>query len=70
MKIYDFTVRKKYYERVVFALTLDKKRLTERIVIGETGQVRRSLEHGDGDVYYDAIFGNYSVAFVTAPQKD
>ena len=53
MKIYDFTVRKKYYERVVFALALDKKRLTERIIIGETGQVRRSLEHGDGDVYYD-----------------
>jgi len=39
--------------RVVFALTLDKKRMTERIVIGKTHEARRRLEHNEGDVYYD-----------------
>ena len=39
--------------RVVFALTLDKKRLTERVVIGRAEEARCRLENGGGEVYYD-----------------
>ena len=53
MKIYDFTKKKTEYGRVVFALTLDKKRMTERIVIGMANEVKRRLEYDEGDVYYD-----------------
>ena len=53
MKIYDFTSRTSEYGRVVFALTLDRQRLKERIVIGNLDEVRHHLQHGDGDVYYD-----------------
>lgn len=50
---YDFTKREPGFGRIVFALCIDRKKLTERIVIGETGEVRLRLEHGIGDVYYD-----------------
>jgi len=50
---YDFTSREREFGRVVFALTLDKKRMAERVVIGRTEDVRRRLEKGEGDVYYD-----------------
>ena len=50
---YDFTRREREFGRVVFALTLDKKRMTERIVIGRSDEVRMRLESGGGDVYYD-----------------
>jgi hypothetical protein len=55
MRIYDFTSRKREMGRVVFALTLDKKRMTERISIGRADDVRRRLEYGeDGyDIYFD-----------------
>lgn len=51
---YDFTSRNRDFGRVVFALTLDKKRMTERIIIGKTDDARMRLENGNGDVYYDA----------------
>ena len=50
---YDFTSRKKENGRIVFTLTLDKKRLTERIVIAKMDEARRRLEHNDVEVYYD-----------------
>ncbi len=50
---YDFTKRDRGFGKIVFALTLDRKKLTERIVIGETTETRRRLEDGAGDVYYD-----------------
>jgi len=55
MKIYDFTNRKREFGRVVFSLTLDKKRMTERVIIGTADEVRQCLEYGrgEGDVYYD-----------------
>jgi hypothetical protein len=37
----------------VFALTLDRKKLTERIIIARPGEARPRLELGAGDVYYD-----------------
>lgn len=50
---YDFTSKEREMGRVVFALTLDRKKLTERIVIGRTDEARRQLERGDGEVYLD-----------------
>jgi hypothetical protein len=51
---YDFTSREREFGRVVFALTLDKKRLAERIVIGRGGDARMRMENGGGEVFYDA----------------
>jgi len=50
---YDFTSKQRDFGRVVFALTLDRKRMTERVVIGRTDEARRCLEQGAGDVCYD-----------------
>ena len=51
--IYDFTKRERGFGKTVFALILDRKKMTERIVIGETNETRRHLEHGAGEVYFD-----------------
>lgn len=50
---YDFTSREREMGRVVMALTLDRKKMTERIVIARSDEARLLLEHGVGDVYYD-----------------
>jgi len=50
---YDFTSRVRGFGRVVLALTLDRKRMAERVVVGKGDEVRRCLEGGDGDVCYD-----------------
>lgn len=50
---YDFTRREASFGRKVFVLTLDRKAMTERIIIGETEEARRRLEYGEGDVFYD-----------------
>jgi len=55
LKIYDFTSKGREFGRVVFALTLDRKRLKERVVIGKVDEVRRLLNNGDGEVYYDDV---------------
>ena len=53
MKSYDFTNKERELGKVVFALTLDKKKLAERIIIGKTEEVRRFLNGGDGDILYE-----------------
>lgn len=50
---YDFTRREAQFERTVFVLTLNRKAMTERIVIGEAGEARRRLERSTGEVFYD-----------------
>jgi len=50
---YDFTSREREFGRVVFALALDIKRMTERVVIGKAEEAQRRLDGRDGDVYYD-----------------
>ncbi len=50
---YDFTSRTRGLGRVVFALTLDRKRMTERIVIGRIDEARLRFEYGTGGVFYD-----------------
>ena len=52
---YDFTSRVRDFGRVVFVLTLDRKRMTERVVIGRTDEARLRLKGIGSDVYYDAL---------------
>jgi hypothetical protein len=52
---YDFTSRERDFGRVVFALSLNKKRMTERIVIGRSDKVRLRLDGGGGDIFYDEV---------------
>ena len=72
MKSYDFTSKERSHGRVVFALTLDKKKLTERIIIGKIDDMRRLLNGGDGEVYYDEIrpLGSLLLAFESDPNGD
>jgi hypothetical protein len=37
----------------MFVLSLDKTKMTERIVIGEASEALRQLECGNGEVYYN-----------------
>jgi len=62
---YDFTSRERDFGRLVLSLTLDRKRLTERVVIGRTEEVRRCLNGGDGDIFYDQTcpLGSLLVSF-------
>lgn len=53
MMDYDFGKRERGLHKIVFALALDRKKMTERIVIGEMSETRRHLEDGTGNVYYD-----------------
>lgn len=39
----------------MFALALDREKMTERIVIAESQEARRRLEQGTGEVYYDQL---------------
>jgi hypothetical protein len=50
---YDFNGRERGFGRIVFALTLDRKKLTERIVVARSDEARLRLEKGAGDVFYD-----------------
>jgi hypothetical protein len=50
---YDFLKQERSFGKIVFALTLDRKKMTERIVIGETNETRRQLEDGTGNIFYD-----------------
>jgi hypothetical protein len=53
LKSYDFTSKEREFGRVVFAITLNRKRMTERIIIGRAEEVRRVLNGGDGEIFYD-----------------
>ncbi len=68
---YDFAKRERGLGRIVFAIFLDKKKLTERIVIGETGEVRLRLERGAGKVYYDRTrpLGQWLIDFEADPDR-
>jgi len=74
MKIYDFTNKKREFGRVAFSLTLDKKRKTERVIIGTADEMRRCLEHGkgEGDVYYDETLplGSFLINFESDKNGD
>lgn len=64
---YDFSKQERGFGKIVFALTLDRKKMTERIVIGETNETRRQLEDGTGNIFYDQTrpLGKFLLDFET-----
>jgi hypothetical protein len=50
---YDFTSRERELGRVVLALTLNRQKMTERVVIGRSTEVSLRLERDVGEVYFD-----------------
>ena len=51
--MYEFNRKNPAFERVVILLTVNKKKMTERVIIGEAGEVRLRLERNSGEVFYD-----------------
>lgn len=68
---YDFTKRKGWSGRTVFVISLDRKKLTERVVIGGTREARGRLERGTGNVYYDRTrpLGQWLIDFEADPDR-
>jgi len=68
---YDFTKKEPVFGRIIFALCLDHKRMKERIIIGETEEVRRLLERGTGEVYCDEVrpLGQMVIDFEADPDR-
>ncbi len=52
---YDFSKRERGFGKIVFALCLDKKKMTERILIGEANEVRQKFDNDNGDILYDEV---------------
>ena len=50
---YDFTRWEPVFTRKVFALCLDRKLMTERVIIGEATEARNLFENRNGSVYID-----------------
>ena len=50
---YDFTGSERELGRVVLALTLNRQKMTERVVIGRSAEVSLRLERDVGEVYFD-----------------
>jgi hypothetical protein len=69
---YDFTWKNPAFDRIVFLLTLDKKKMTERVIIGEAGEVRLRLERNIGDVFYDETrkLGRFLFDFESDPGRN
>lgn len=68
---YDFSKREQTFRRIVFALSLNHKKLTERIVIGEASEARRRLDSETGEVYYDQVrsLGQFLIDFEADPDR-
>jgi len=69
---YEFTRDNPGLEKIVFLLTLDRKKLTERIIIGETSEVRLRIERNIGDVFFDETrpLGRLMIDFETDPNRE
>ncbi len=68
---FNFTIRDMNLERIVFVLTLDRKKMTERIVIAETGEAILRLEQNAGNVFYDQTrpLGELLTGFEADPDR-
>jgi hypothetical protein len=69
---YDFSRRERSFRKIVFALTLDRKKKTERIVIGEINETRRHLTSGDGKIIceYTRPLGELMLTFEADPDRE
>jgi len=70
--MFEFTSKNRGSDRIVFLLTLDKKKKTERIIIGESAMVRLRIEKNIGEVLYDETrpLGQLLLNFESAPDKE
>ncbi|MDR2559037.1 MAG: hypothetical protein LBC86_05785 [Oscillospiraceae bacterium] len=70
--MYDFTSKNRGSDRIVFLLTLDKKKKTERIIIGESVMVKLRIERNIGEVLYDETrpLGQLLLNFESDPGKE
>jgi hypothetical protein len=69
---YEFNLKNPAFNRIVFLLTVDKKKMIERVIIGEAGEVRLRLERNFGEVYYDEVhpIGSLLFSFEANPERD
>lgn len=69
---YDFREQERNFGKIVFALTLDRKKMTERIVIGEMNETRRQLEDRTGNIYYDEMrpLGTLLIGFESDSERE
>ena len=72
MQKYEFTSKNRGLSRTILLLTLDKKKMTERIIIGEAGEIRLRLERDIGDVLYDETqkLGTFLFNFESDPDRE
>jgi hypothetical protein len=70
--MYEFTSKNRGSDRIVFLLTLDKKKKTERIIIGESVMVKLRIEKNIGEVLYDETrpLGQLLLNFESDPDKE
>jgi hypothetical protein len=70
--MFEFTSKNRGSDRIVFLLTLDKKKKTERIIIGESVAVRLRLEKNIGEVLYDEVrpLGQLLLNFESDPDQE
>ena len=67
---YDFTRRDAVFTRKVFVLCLDRKKMTERIIIGEAAEAHSLLERKSGNVYFDETRPMGTLLFGFEADKD
>jgi len=69
---YEFNLKNPAFDRIVFLLTVNKKKMTERVIIGESGEVRLRLDKNIGDVFYDETrpIGTLLFNFESNPERD
>ncbi|MCL2634982.1 MAG: hypothetical protein FWD34_10800, partial [Oscillospiraceae bacterium] len=70
--MFEFTNDNRGLTNTVFMLTLDKKKRTERVIIGEAGAIKLQLERNVGDVLYDKTrpLGRLLLDFEADPDKE
>jgi len=70
--MYEFNWKNPAFERVVIALTVNRKKMSERVVIGEVGEVRLRLDRNIGEVFYDETrpIGSFLFDFETNPARN
>lgn len=70
--MYEFNLKNPAFNRIVFLLTVNRKKLTERLIIGEAGEVRLRIERNIGEVFYDETrpIGSLLFNFETNPERE
>jgi hypothetical protein len=69
---YDFSRHERGFGKTVLALTLDNKKMTERIVVAYADEARLRLGRGGGDAFYDETrpLGSLLTNFEGDPERE